>query len=106
MQRNVLTLVCLLLTALGAAAEDAAKPPSLQTGVILADKAVDKTLTPLVAEYNRLSNTNLKLTFLSSGDLAARLVRKDPHAVIAVAIAARPDAKPPAGGKTVAWTPK
>jgi ubiquinone/menaquinone biosynthesis C-methylase UbiE len=106
MQRNVRTLVCLLLTALGAAAEDAAKPPSLQTGVILADKAVDKTLTPLVAEYNRLSNTNLKLTFLSSGDLAARLVRKDPHAVIAVAIAARPDAKPPAGGKTVAWTPK
>ena len=75
-------------------------------GEILADKRVEKTLAPLVADYNRLSNTSFTLRFLSAEHLAERLAKNPPGAMAAVAIGAKADAKPPAGGKTVAWTAK
>ena len=108
MPRKPLVLVCLHLVAAAAfAALASAEDPRTQpprTGEILADQRVEKTLTPLVAEYNRLCGTRLTLRFLAAKDLAARLARKDPAAAIAVAVAAEAGAAPPAGGKTVAWT--
>ena len=108
-----LTILCVSLISLGAAGAiscvknaGAGHPVPAHTGVILADKLLEKTLTPLVAEYNRLTGGRLTLRTLPAEELAARLGTKDPAAVIAVAIAAKADAKPPASAKTVAWTHK
>ena len=107
MFRKLLALVCLCLATAGIFFTYAhAEAPPARTGEVLADQRVEKTLTPLVAEYNRLTGARLTPRFLSAENLAARLARKDPAAAIAVVIAAKAGAKPPPAGRTVAWTSK
>jgi ubiquinone/menaquinone biosynthesis C-methylase UbiE len=108
-----LTFLCISLISFGAAGaiscvNDArvGNPLPMQTDVILADKQLEDTLAPLVAEYNRLTGAGLTLRALPAEQLAARLSGRDPAAAVAVVIAPSANAKLPPGGETVAWTHK